>query len=180
MSLASELVGLITRKDTATSRHASQKIKTLSRKLPPHIITALQKWALVTKEKMASPLDYDPTLPHYWSEHPRDKAFGANFNAFSSKSTGFSICHPIYHENTMYLATKHAIYSAALGTEATATFMFLPSWNERMTTNLYASLYRAYANSWASDQLQYAEILFWNNIQTPLPKHTWEMHIITM
>jgi hypothetical protein len=105
--------------------------------------------SLVTKEKMASLLDYDPTLPQYWSEHPRDKVFGANCNAFSSKLTGFSICHPIYHENTMYLATRHAIDSAALSTEATATFMFLPSWNKRMTANLYASLYRAYANSWA-------------------------------
>ena len=28
--------------------------------LPPHIITALQKWALAAKEKMASPLDHDP------------------------------------------------------------------------------------------------------------------------
>jgi hypothetical protein len=54
--------------------------------LPPHIITAIQKWALVTKEKMASPLDYDPTLPQYWSEHPRDKAFGANATPSSPSS----------------------------------------------------------------------------------------------
>jgi len=46
MSLASELVGLITRNDTATFRHAGQKIKnSFSRMLPSHIITALQKWA---------------------------------------------------------------------------------------------------------------------------------------
>jgi len=44
----------------------------------------------------------------------------------------------------MYLATRNAIYSAALSTEATATFMFLPSWNRRMTTNPYASLYRIF------------------------------------
>jgi len=69
------------------------------------------------------------------------KTFGANCNAFSSKFAGFSICHPIYHWNTMYLATRHAIYSAALSTEATATLMFLPSWNKRMTTSPYASLY---------------------------------------
>jgi hypothetical protein len=92
--------------------------------LLPHRITAL-----VTKEKMASALNCDPTPPQFWSEYPRDKAFGANCNAFSSKFTGFSICHPIYHENTMYLATRHAIYSAALSTEAAATFMFLPSYN---------------------------------------------------
>ena len=41
-------------------------------------VHAFQKWALVTKEKMASPLDHDPKFPHYWSEHPRDKVFGAN------------------------------------------------------------------------------------------------------
>ena len=45
----------------------------------------------------------------------------------------------------MFLATRHAIYSAALSTEATATFMFLPSWTTiRMTTNPYASLYRRF------------------------------------
>jgi hypothetical protein len=27
--------------------------------------------------------------------------FGANTNAFSSWFSGFSTCHPIYHENTM-------------------------------------------------------------------------------
>jgi hypothetical protein len=89
---------------------------------------------------MASPLDHEPTPPQYWSEHPRVKAFGANCNAFSSKFTGFFI----YHENTIYLATRRAIYSAALSTEATATFMFLPSWNKMMTTNPNASLCRRF------------------------------------
>jgi hypothetical protein len=86
----------------------------------------------------------------------------------------------------MYLATRHAIYSASLSTEATATFMFLPSWNKRMTPNPHTSLNRRFPRickflgSIPSDQLQYAEIPLWNNIQTPLPKHTWEMHIIAI
>jgi len=42
------------------------------------------------------------------------------------------------------LATRHAIYSAAISTEETATFMFLPSWNNRMTTNPYISLNRRF------------------------------------
>jgi hypothetical protein len=64
--------------------------------------------------------------------------------------------------------------------------MFLPSWNKRMTTNSYASLHRRslhickFLGSIPSDQLQYAEVPFWNNIQTPLPKHTWDMHIIAI
>jgi hypothetical protein len=56
-------VGLITRKDIATSTHTSPKIKdSFSRILPPHIITALQKWTLVTKEELSPPLDHEPTL----------------------------------------------------------------------------------------------------------------------
>ena len=84
-SFASELVGLIARKDISASKHTNKKIKdSFARILPFHIIAAFQKWALVTKEKVASPLDHDPKFPHYWSEHPRDKVFGANTNAFSS------------------------------------------------------------------------------------------------
>jgi hypothetical protein len=124
---------------------------------------------------MASPLDYDPTLPQYWSEHPRDKAFRVNCNTFSSKFSGCSICHPIYHKNTMYLAIRHTIYSAALSTEATAIFMCLPSWNKRMTTSPYASLYRRFPHickllgSIPSDQLHYAEIPFWTINRRPFP-----------
>ena len=130
ISFAWELVGLIARKVISTSKHSSKKIKnSFSRILPSQITAAFQKWALVTKEKMASPLIYDPKFHHYWSEHPRDKVFGANTNAFSSRISGFSIFHPIYHENTMFLASRHAIYSAAIHTEETATFMLLPSWN---------------------------------------------------
>ena len=55
-----------------------------------------------------------------------------------------------------------------------------------MTINLYASLYRKFPHtckllgSIPSDQLRYAAIPFWNNIQTPLFKHPWEMHIIAL
>jgi hypothetical protein len=42
----------------------------------------------------------------------------------------------------MLLATRHAIYSTAVSTEITATFMVLPSWNKKVTTNPYASLCR--------------------------------------
>ena len=101
ISFASELVGPIARKDTSAFKHTNKKIKdSFARILPSNITAAFQKWALVIIEKMASPLDYDPKFPHYWitrSEHPRDKVFGANTNAFSSRFFGFSICHPIYH-----------------------------------------------------------------------------------
>ena len=86
----------------------------------------------------------------------------------------------------MLLATKHAIYSAAVSTEETATFMLLPSWNKKMTTNPYASLCCKYPHickflgTIPSDQLQYAKVPFWKNIQIPLSKHSWELQIIAM
>ena len=130
---------------------------------------------LSLKKKWHPPLAMTPLFQH-WSEHPRDKAFGANCSAFSSKFTGFSICHPVHHEDTMYLATRHAIYFAALSTEATATFMFLPSWNIRMTISRpYISPYRRFPHICKllgcipSEQLEYAEVPFWNSIQIPLP-----------
>eukprot|EP00983_Pelagomonas_calceolata_P012777 408589-Pelagomonas_calceolata.AAC.3 len=61
---------------------------------------------------MASPLDYNPSHLHYWSEHPRDRVIGAIHNSFSSKFSGISTCHPIHDDHVMYLTLKHAIYSA--------------------------------------------------------------------
>jgi hypothetical protein len=86
----------------------------------------------------------------------------------------------------MLLAARHAIYSAAVSTEETATFMLLPSWNKKMTTNPYASLCRKYPHICKLmgiiplDQLQYAKVPFWNNIQIPLSKHSWELQIIAI
>jgi hypothetical protein len=86
----------------------------------------------------------------------------------------------------MLLATRPAIYSAAVSTEETATFMLLPSWNKDMTTIPFASLCRKYPHmckflgTIPSDQLQYAKVPFWKNIQIPLSKHSWELQIIAI
>jgi ribonuclease HI len=78
------------------------------------------------------------------------------------------------------------MYSAAVSTEETATFMLLLSLNKGMTTNLYASLCRKYPHmckflgTIPSDQLQYAKVPFWNSIQIPLSKHPWELQIIAI
>ena len=86
----------------------------------------------------------------------------------------------------MLLATSHAIYSAAVSTEETATFMLLPSWNKKMSTNPYALFCRKYPHlrkflgTIPSNQLQYVKVPFWNNIQIPLSKHSWELKIIAI
>eukprot|EP00983_Pelagomonas_calceolata_P015950 505520-Pelagomonas_calceolata.AAC.1 len=84
---------------------------------------------------MASPLKHNPNYIHYRSKHPQDRIFGAIHNSLSSKFSGFSSCHPIYDDHVMHLTFKHAIYSAILQTDTTATFMFLPSWGGSMSTN---------------------------------------------
>jgi hypothetical protein len=73
-------------------------------------------------------------------------------------------------------------------TEAAVTFMLLPSWNKRMVTNPYTSLHRRFLHMQIlglhtirpTPIIQYAEVPFWNKIQTPLPKHAWDMHIIAI
>jgi len=54
--------------------------------IPRHIMTSLQKWTLVIKQKFASPLDFDPSYQAYWSKITRDTVFGASTNAFDTKS----------------------------------------------------------------------------------------------
>ena len=64
ISFASELVGLIARKDISASKHTNKKIKdSFARILPSHFTAAFQKWALVTKEKWHPPLTMTPKSP---------------------------------------------------------------------------------------------------------------------
>jgi hypothetical protein len=102
-SLASELAGLITRKDIATSRHASQKIKTRFHGCFPPTLSPPYKngpWSL--KKKWHPPSTMTPRSANTGvNTQSRDKPFRANRNAFSSKFIGFSVC-PIYHANTCF------------------------------------------------------------------------------
>jgi len=95
---------------------------------PTHITTSLQKWALLTKQRLASPLNFDPSYRIYWSENTRDIVFGARTNAFDTKFTGFCFCHPNYCDYLLHSLVGHALQSAYFTQEATATFLLLPDW----------------------------------------------------
>jgi len=121
MSLASaDLVGLFTRKDMHCYLHTYKPkdlLLTYTDASPrgPHNITALQE---ESRGKTASPLTMTPHSPNTGVNPKHKAAFGANCNAFCSKFTNFSNCHPHYHENTLYLATRHMhAISAALSIE---------------------------------------------------------------
>jgi len=137
---------------------------------------------------MASPLGFNPDLPHYWSSHPRDTIFGAFTDCFSSSFSGFSICLNIYDDDIMHLTLRHAIYSAINSPHGvpTATFMLLPCWGRPMSTNAYMALYNQFNHmcslmgTISSQDLQYADIPFWNDSRIPLPKHHWDLQIIAV
>jgi len=186
-SFASELQGLLSRKTLLENKYSSKKIKdSFSRALPTDIHSALQKWALVTQEKMASPLDHDPHYQHFWSADSRDTVFGALHNSLSSRFSGFSACHPIYNEGALTQALRHAIYSAILNTEATATFMFLPVWGKQMITNPYSKLISAFPHlcyeigTIPRTKLAYNAPQSCPNQEIPLPQHTWDIQIIAV
>ncbi len=149
------------------------------RALPLRFHSALQKWALVTQGKMASPLDHNPKYLNFWSKDPRNRVFGAIPNAFSSKFSGFSVCHPVYDDQLMHRALRCAIYFAIANNTETATFMFLPCWGGRMSTNPYSKLLNAYPHicctlgTISSSNLDYATPSFWISKEILLPCHNW-------
>eukprot|EP00983_Pelagomonas_calceolata_P037540 1136385-Pelagomonas_calceolata.AAC.1 len=80
---------------------------------PAHILRALTRYALLTQEKLASPLDYDTHFTAYWSPYARDRVFGANTDMFGTKFTGFSFCHPAHDDKFIYNLVMHALSSVA-------------------------------------------------------------------
>jgi len=84
----------------------------------------------------------------------------------------------------MYLATRHAVYSAALSTEATAPSCFFPhgikGW-PRVTTHRSTADSCTYVNSWTQYHQTKSNVVvhFWNNMQTPLP-NTRDLQIIAI
>jgi hypothetical protein len=98
--LASEIAGLLQDHQARlkTPKVSQLTLESYSRILPQHISAALQQCAMVSKEKMASALDFDPGNSSYWSKRHGDVVFGANYNAFATKFTGFSICQPVFDD----------------------------------------------------------------------------------
>ncbi len=89
----------------------------------------------------------------------------------------------------MNFSLRHAIYSAILSTEATATFMFLPSLNGSMITgsvNPYSSLLTAYPHlclklgTIPANEIAYTSPQSWISQETPLPQASWNFHMIAI
>ncbi len=86
----------------------------------------------------------------------------------------------------MNFSLRHAIYSSILSTEATDTFMFLPSWNGSMITNHYSSLLTAYPHlcyklgTIPANETANASPQSWISQETPFPQASWNLHSIAV
>ncbi len=181
-SIATELLGLLshaTLHDNKTPMNAKVK-HSYMRALP--LPLSLCPPGMGTSY---SPLDHNPKYLNFWSKDPRDRVFGAIPNAFSSKFSGFSLCHPVYDDQLMHSALlRHAMYSAIANNSETAEYMFLPCWGGRMSTNPYSKLINALPHICCtlgtifSSNLDYANPSFCICKGTLLPCHNWSMQII--
>jgi hypothetical protein len=140
---------------------------------------------MVSKEKTASALDFDPGKSSYWSKRHRDIVFGANYNAFATKFTGVSICHPVYDDTKMLKCVQHSQRSATCSELPTATFLFLLNW-ENKSINAYRALvqdnpkYCTTLGFIPKTQLTYAMTTSWKDLQRNFSNHTWSMDIIAV
>ena len=162
ISFVSELVGLIARKDISTSKHTNKKIKdSFSRILPPPTSPPPFKSGPWSLKKIDIPPWAWPQIPPLLEWAPkRQSVWGKHQCLFLPILWDLHLPSHLPWKHLL-LATRHAIYSAAVSTEETATFMLLPSWNKYMTTNPYTSLCRKYPHmckflgTIPSNQLQY-------------------------
>ena len=82
--LATEIQGLLHQLPRLSMTGNNTKAEcSYYRALPAHNMAAFRSHALVTKERMASPLDFTPELQESWTAHPRDRVFGSRTDALS-------------------------------------------------------------------------------------------------
>jgi len=185
--LASEIVGLLQDHQARLKTPKASQLtrESYSRILLQHISAALQQCGMVSKEKMASALDFDPGNSSYWSERHRDIVFGANYNAFATNFTGFSICHPVYDDTKMLKCVQHSLRSAMCSELPTATFLFLPNWENKSINACRALVqdnpkYCTTLGFIPRTKLTYAMPTSWKSVQRNFSNHTWSMDIIAV
>ena len=101
---------------------------------PPAIYSLFQNMLQATKERFASPLNYNTKMAEYWSCHERDQLFGAHHDAYSCHWTGYSVANPEYEPKDMDKAVAWAVHSARTATTPTLTVFILPAWTESSST----------------------------------------------
>ena len=95
---------------------------------PDVYMKALQQELSLDTERFASPLNFTPSMQHYFSLYASDSVFGANHNAFGCPWIGASQCNPEYEPEDMDKVVRWAIASANRSEEPCLTAFVLPWW----------------------------------------------------
>jgi exonuclease III/ribonuclease HI len=102
---------------------------------PRRVYAVLQSLAGVTKERYASPLNYNPDMDLYWSVHKRDVLFGARHDTYAYTRTGSSVANPEYEDPEMNKSVAEAVWAARNNRgEPTLEFHVLPAWTDTSNT----------------------------------------------
>jgi len=102
---------------------------------PEPIYAVLQSMAGVTKERYASPLNFNPNMDMYWSVHQRDVLFGAKHDTYAYTRTGSGVANPEYEDPEMNRSVAEAVWAARNNKEEpTLEFHVLPAWTESSST----------------------------------------------
>ena len=119
-------VALLMNRYKITKEDDVVKANELRRSTPDVYMQAFKDGLGIQCERFASPLDFNPEMQQYYSLHDRDKVFGANTDAYSTKWHGASQAYPPWTPDGMDKAMKWAILSAQQSSEATLTLLMLP------------------------------------------------------
>ncbi|KAJ9526344.1 hypothetical protein QJQ45_009821 [Haematococcus lacustris] len=119
-NLATELVALLRRQDTQSSRHPMRLAQ-------DRALTTLHTTRSFTStvQRWADPLTVRPETTTYWSPDINDTAFGAHHNCLLVRHTGLSTWNVPADDAVALKCVNHAIHSAHQE-EAMATIMLIP------------------------------------------------------
>ena len=102
---------------------------------PPLIQEGLLRTYDIKQERFASPLNFNPAIPNYWSAFPEDTLFGAHHDAYSSRMTACGYMNPEYEEDELEKALQWAVWASE--TDEPVCFLAVyPEWIKATYMNL--------------------------------------------
>ena len=138
-TFAEEVYKLLTRyaeDASATTSYGAHLVKHQNNwSTPPSIYNILSSLTSATKERFASPLNFNPVFSQYWSAHERDQLFGAQWDSFRYAWTGSSVNNPEYEDDSLNRNMAYDIDSCLHSDQPVLCAHILPAWTDRSSTS---------------------------------------------
>ena len=138
-TFAEEVYKLLTRYTedaSATTSYGTHLVKHKNNwSTPPSIYNILSSLTSATKERFASPLNFNPVFSQYWSAHERDQLFGAQWDTFRYAWTGSSVNNPENEDDSLNRNMAYAIDSCLHSEQPVLCAHILPAWTDNSSTS---------------------------------------------